>query len=284
MMSSNNNSQHAGGSGGTGHTFGKSIAATILSPPPGFTWVEESIARCWRISDMNIPFLRSSTFGAIINVSGDHLDYAVQYYCKQEANIPIHNLFVSGPSPLSQSVSSVEAFVKRALELILKLAVSVNPVLIMGSEYNIDNVVVACLRRVQEWSFISILGELRMNAGCRFFDVEQFVENFDPDQVDIAQNTPEFLQIHYRVKEEEIKLLHRLKSDKQITIRTDGQESEIGDRRTDKSMSMTGGTSEDVVTDVMLEKIFFSNKLLALSPGSVYDPSVSLINDKDDDD
>ena len=49
-------------------------------------------------------------------------------------------------------------------------------------------------------------------------------------------------------------------------------------------MSMTGGTSEDVVTDVMLEKIFFSNKLLALSPGSVYDPSVSLINDKDDDD
>ena len=283
-MMNNNNSQQSG-VGGIGNTFGKSLAANILSPPPGFTWVEESIARCWRISDLNIPFLRSSTYGAIINVSGDHLDYAVQYYCKQEANIPVHNLFVSGPSPLSQSVSSVEAFVKRALELILKLAISVNPVLIVGSEYNIDNAIVACLRRVQEWSFISILGELRMNAGCRFFDVEQFVENFDPDQVDIAQNTPEFLQIHYRIKEEEIKLLHRLKTSKKSTVTTEGQESGIIDkRRIDESTSMTGGISEDDVTDVVLEKIFFSSKILALSPGSVYDTSVSLIADKDDDD
>ena len=283
-MNNNNNSQQTGVGGSSGNTIGKSLAANILSPPPGFTWVEEPIARCWRITDLNIPFLRSNTFGAIINVSGDHMDYVVQYYCKQEANIPVHNLFVSGPSPLSQSVSSVEAFVKRALELILKLAVSMNPVLIMGSEYNIDNVIVACLRRVQEWSFISILGELRMNTGCRFLDVEQFIENFDPDQVDIAQNTPEFLQIHCRIKEEEIKLLHRIKTNKKSMVTIDGQEPGISTKRTEESKSMTGGINEDDVTDVVLEKIFFSSKILALSPGSVYDPSVSLINDKDDDD
>lgn len=37
-------------------------------------------------------------------------------------------------------------------------------------------------------------------------------------------------------------------------------------------------------SDVILGKLFFSNKLTPLSPGLIYDPNLSLINDKDDDD
>jgi Tyrosine phosphatase family len=64
----------------------------------------------------------------------------------------------------------------------------------------LDSILVACLRKVQEWSFVSILGELRMHSGCRQFDVEQFIEYFDPDIIDISKNTPDFLKIHIRLK------------------------------------------------------------------------------------
>lgn len=64
----------------------------------------------------------------------------------------------------------------------------------------LDSILVACLRKVQEWSFVSILGELRMHSGCRLFDVEQFIEYFDPDIIDISKNTPDFLKIHIRLK------------------------------------------------------------------------------------
>lgn len=66
--------------------------------------------------------------------------------------------------------------------------------------HHIDCIIVACLRRVQEWSFVSILGELRMHSACRQFDVEQFIEEFDPDTIDISTNTPDFLKIHIRLK------------------------------------------------------------------------------------
>ena len=72
--------------------------------------------------------------------------------------------------------------------------------LLHSSSHSIDSIIVACLRRVQEWSFVSILGELRMHSGCRQFDVEQFIESFNPDIIDISQNTPDYLLIHMRLK------------------------------------------------------------------------------------
>jgi len=285
---------------------GRGAAATtlvnVLTVPPNFSYVEETIARCWRLSDAHVPFLRASSVGSVINVSGTKLDYAVEYYCKQEADVAVHDLFAGGPSPLSQSVASVEAFVKRALELALSLAVSAPTVLLVGSEYNLDNVVVACLRLVQEWSFVSIVGELRMNSGCRHFDVEQFVEHFDPDTVDVARHTPEFLHVHFRVKEEEIKLLQRLGaaaaaaaaataassggSSSSSSMNGRGNElgvgAETGAVGAPPSPPKGSHCPDDPSTDEALRRIFFSDKLV--SPGYVYDPSVSLINDKDDDD
>lgn len=273
QVGSSSNSVYASGKGAT------SVAPLICAP--GFSYVEETIARCWRIGDIHIPFLRANSIRSIVNVSGDDLDDSTQYFCQQEAGIAVHNLFSSGPSPLNQSVSTMEVFVKRALELILQLTLSASTVLIVGSEYNIDSVIVACLRRVQEWSFVSIVGEFRMNSGCRHFDVEQFIENFDHDEVDISQNTPEFLQVHFRIKEEEIKLLQRLEL---LSSSTTSAAAAMASSSGKQQKGVLGSEGADGNTDIALGKIFFSNKTLALSPGSVYDPSVSLINDKDDDD
>jgi hypothetical protein len=48
--------------------------------------------------------------------------------------------------------------------------------------------------------YIQMIGELRVNSGIRLFDVEQFIDNFDPDIVDISIHTPDYLQIHIRLK------------------------------------------------------------------------------------
>jgi hypothetical protein len=174
-------------------------------------------------------------------------------------------------------VSLFEDFMKTTLELILCLSVTSPAVLLIGSpSHAIDCIIVACLRRVQEWSFVSILGELRMLSGCRQFDLEQFIESFNPDIVDISQNTPDYLQIHMRLKDEEEKLLHRLEKGKSFI------NANISTLLAEPSIQPSEPITSE--SDVILGKLFFSNRLISLSPGTQFDPILSLINDKDDDD
>jgi hypothetical protein len=59
-----------------------------ITPPSGFTYAEESIARCCKMNGQNVPFLRSSSLRAFINVSGADLDFSIQQFVK-ELNIPV---------------------------------------------------------------------------------------------------------------------------------------------------------------------------------------------------
>lgn len=65
-----------------------------ITPPSGFTYVEESIARCCKINGHNIPFLRSSSLRAYINVSGADLDFSLQHFVK-ELSIPVVRTHIS---------------------------------------------------------------------------------------------------------------------------------------------------------------------------------------------
>jgi len=60
--------------------------------------------------------------------------------------------------------------------------------------------VIACLRKLQRWSFISIFDEYRRIAGHTGSRLqqqhEQFVEQFDTDLVTITEAAPSFLQQH----------------------------------------------------------------------------------------
>jgi hypothetical protein len=61
---------------------------------------------------------------------------------------------------------------------------------------------IACLRRVQEWSFVSILSEFRQNTWPnRLFDFEQMIESFNIKSVNTAEHAiPDYLAIHNNLK------------------------------------------------------------------------------------
>lgn len=64
-----------------------------------------------------------------------------------------------------------------------------------------DCLVIACMRRLQEWSYVSILGEFRhLTWPHKLFDFEQVVDQFHTSLVDITAATPEFLALHDNFK------------------------------------------------------------------------------------
>ena len=64
-----------------------------------------------------------------------------------------------------------------------------------------DCLLIACMRRVQEWSFLSILAEFRHNTWPhKLFDLEQFIERFDTSTVNVSGSVPEFISLHDNFK------------------------------------------------------------------------------------
>lgn len=64
-----------------------------------------------------------------------------------------------------------------------------------------DCLVIACLRRLQEWSYVSILAEFRQHTWPhKLHDFEQVIEKFNTALVDLPVNVPEFLSIHDNFK------------------------------------------------------------------------------------
>lgn len=70
--------------------------------------------------------------------------------------------------------------------------------LIVGScETFLDCVVLACWRRVQQWSIMNIISEFRMYTWPhKLYDYEQLIERFNTSLVDVISLSPEFFVIH----------------------------------------------------------------------------------------
>lgn len=70
------------------------------------------------------------------------------------------------------------------------------PLLVMcRTGTNLTGVVVACLRKLQQWSLAAIVEEYRRFAGLSRLQKqhEQFVQIFDTDLIKITENAPAFL-------------------------------------------------------------------------------------------
>ena len=71
-----------------------------------------------------------------------------------------------------------------------------------------DCVLIASMRKMQQWSFVSIIGEFRLLSGPeRYFDLEQFIESFEPDSMELLTHVtkgsvylPEFMTVEYHVR------------------------------------------------------------------------------------
>jgi protein tyrosine/serine phosphatase len=91
--------------------------------------------------------------------------------------IHLHRQLTTSWRPVS------EEMIKEGLELILNI--ETHPILIMcQTGAHETGALVGCLRRIQKWSFNSIIFEYRSFAGSKSkYSIEQFIELFDTDLV-----------------------------------------------------------------------------------------------------
>ena len=244
---------------------GRSIYV-IMNPPPNFSFIEDCICRCTTpIARQNWSFLQTLYLGTVLNISGDALEDQLAVYLKSN-NIQVNNFFTD-----SANVIEMEEWVKRALECIFlvtpsssssSLASNGGPlhsggVLIVGSPQSCtDCLLVACLRRVQDWSLVSILAEFRMLQGPlqkRSPYAEQVVEHFDKNIID-STHVPDFIAIHRSLLREEESLVARLKA----------------------------STSEASEEEQLLQALFFSPPNVLLTSHSTFSDE-TIVDDKDDD-
>lgn len=241
-----------------------------LIPPTGFTYVEDVICRCVApIHRNHLSFLRTTDIKILVNVSCEPI-YDIEYLVEKE-NYQLHDLFDNNESPISHSITELEDWVKKSIELIIALS-SQGTILLIGNEDTcLDCLLIACLRKIQEWTLVPILHEFRLLSNQkRLFDLEQFIELFNSDIVNYTTDIPEFLSTHLLIKEEELKLLER--TYKESTEIPQDNDKDVND------------TSEQSQIDRLFLTLFFSNMQSTISPDVKYDPNTTLINDKDDDD
>ena len=116
--------------------------------------------------------------------------------------VHVGSLQNTGWKPVSEEV------IKEGLEIILNE--DMHPVLVMcATGVQETGTLVGCLRKLQNWSFSSIIVEYRSFAGNRGRYVnEQFIELFDLDLITLPPNLPGWFKEHRRLlKEEEEEIL-----------------------------------------------------------------------------
>ena len=248
-----------------------------MQSPPGWCLIEDGLARCTLpILRQNLPFLQAANLGAVVDVSGEALDAQFSAYLDENSHIAVHRVFCE-----SRNVVEMEEWIKSTLELLfftISTCAAAAPstsnsntssvVLLLGNAQDcIDCLVVACMRRFQDWSVVSILSEFRLLQGPlqqRSMEAEQFVEYFDVAVVDVAPSQqPNFIVVHRSLLIDEERLLARCR---------------------EKAKWAAPDKAENV--DDVLSLLFFSppGSLFSPSASLQYDPTISICTDRDDDD
>jgi hypothetical protein len=246
---------------------GKEVAemakVPTLTPPVSFICCEERIYRCFApLLKHHLTYLKTvydSVITTIINVSGDQLyvKSTNDHFYYDDENIKVYNLYSNVEDPPNNcDVSSMEQWVKYALDIIIAKSVDSSILIVGNDEACYDCLIIACLRKLQSWSIVSIINELRFHIGSqrKIFDLEQFIELFNPEILSLPSKLPSYLELHENLLSDEIKLCDRIK------------------------------TNQSNTDDGLLHRLLFSSNLMLISPGSLFDATVSLVNDKDDED
>jgi hypothetical protein len=216
--------------------------------------VEDRICRCTTpLTRQNLAFLQSLSLGSVINVSGD--DDIARFL----GNVTVQSRPLSATLSSGNTIHFLEEWVKGTLELVFSTVASQEgQILLVGNPGDcLDCLVIACMRRLQGWSLVSILTEFRIIQGPlqkKSLVAEQFIEMFDTNTVDLTHE-PEFIAIHRCLTIEEDSLLRRLQP------------------------HVAGVTTKE---DELRFTVLFSPPSLLLTAQSTFSEA-SIVNDKDDD-
>ena len=94
-----------------------------------------------------------------------------------------------------------EEWIALAVEDIISHSSHAATLMVGNCETFLDCVILACWRRVQQWSVVNMLAEFRMYTWPhKLHDYEQFIERFNTLLVDVVSLSPEFYVIHSNLK------------------------------------------------------------------------------------
>ncbi|KAJ1957026.1 hypothetical protein IWQ62_005179 [Dispira parvispora] len=184
-----------------------------VTPPEAFGIVEDGIYRSSdAITSVNYPFLRSLHLNHILFLSAEVPSRSITRFTEEcDINL-IHLGLKSWQSNLGWKPVS-EELVKEGLEIILDR--KYHPILIVCTTgLHETGAFIGCLRKLQHWNFNSIVFEYRSFAGKRArYYIEQFIELFDADLVNIPSEPPGFFVEQQTMWEEEkVEYLRKLYS------------------------------------------------------------------------
>jgi len=194
--------------------------------------------------------------------------------------------------PNHHKLKEFDEWTLQSVNIILNNCADCNTMIVGSSDTFYDCLLIGCLRRVQEWSFVSILSEFRENTWPnKLFDLEQYIEHFNIPIIDTKKATPDHLLTHYHLKAEEVKLIQRYSNQVQIYQKTNQKEEENEWNHEKESVSIeeeslnnTVKVADQRMIDEMLIQLLFNHRNTLISSSVTFDPNLSLINDKDEDD
>eukprot|EP01036_Dinobryon_divergens_P034157 gene34157-44131_t len=154
-------------------------------PPLNFCAVEEDLYRSGMPYESNFQYLKSLQLKTVLVLSSDCLDTPLLKFL-EDNNVTMR---------VVEQTLITEEMITESLKIIVDKR---NLPLLMIDKFgrNLNGVVVACLRKVQQWALISVFEEYRRFSGLSRLQQqhEQFVEIFDTELITIdKQNAPNFL-------------------------------------------------------------------------------------------
>lgn len=179
----------------------KATKSIPLFPPMNFNTVDDCLYRSGVPFEINFEFLKSLKLKTVIILSPEYIDETVVKFF-EDNNIEIKVIQDKMNDSLRGLFPLAEEMVIEALQVISNKH-NLPLLVICKTGKNLTGVVIACLRKLQQWSFASIFEEYRRYAGLSRLQQqhEQFVEIFDNDLVKIkSEVAPSFLST---IEEEE---------------------------------------------------------------------------------
>ncbi|AOA63499.1 Protein required for replication of Brome mosaic virus [Komagataella phaffii CBS 7435] len=151
----------------------------MLVPPDNYGLVEDGLYRCSKLDALNCAFLETLRLQSIILLDPEKPHKKLRQWA-EEQGIVLHHL---GGIGNSNSMNPVQDFsIKKQDWMLLKptMVIRIFELILDQRNYNIlivdkTETVVGILRRIQKWSFSSIIEEYRLNAGGKY---NYFAENF----------------------------------------------------------------------------------------------------------
>eukprot|EP01063_Lacrimia_lanifica_P002811 TRINITY_DN11518_c0_g2_i1.p2 TRINITY_DN11518_c0_g2~~TRINITY_DN11518_c0_g2_i1.p2 ORF type:complete len:223 (+),score=76.91 TRINITY_DN11518_c0_g2_i1:206-874(+) len=179
-----------------------------LLPPSTFATVEEGVYRSATPQHANLEYLDTLGLRTILLLTNEPLEGKVaKHFKKAQEELKVVELGKEAWVPDPKWTGVGEDLVKRAVECILDRRN--HPLLVCCTRgYHITGVVIACLRKTQQWAKSSILSEYRTYASpLHRISLMHFIDNFHVDVISAPHaHLPDWYarQLEQEAEEEEL--------------------------------------------------------------------------------